>query len=474
MWPYFFFSYARRDHLVGGAFVDQFFADLRDELARIAPEAGPAELAYRDTERLRVGDDWEQQLSRVIGASRTMVALYSPAYFASVYCGKEWTAFDRRMRRHRELTGETVAALIPVLWEPPPEDLPPEVRRIQYLQYDFGAAYAAGGLRHLLRSDPHGTEYRQVVRTVAERVREGVARPVVELRDLDLARVEGCFPAPDAPAGPVRSGLVRIFVAAGRAEGRAAERAAPGIAAGADPAPGAESAHDLLCRGGWYGAHPRDWAPYHPPRLPSLVVQAQRVITRAGHSTSLDTVGPDLAATLDRARENNEVSLLLLDPWAVGREPYRQVLREFDGQNHPVTGVLLPDGADDPPDGPARAELWEGVREVFPRNWLHRSGPDPLFRVRVARETFERVLVEALTTAQNRLLDQIDHDPAAVRTQFGLGPAAAALPGLTIPAWPPVPASPAGSGGPASAPVPPRPAPRRSGSPAKETANDDH
>ncbi|MFD7417094.1 hypothetical protein ACFV9B_36525, partial [Kitasatospora purpeofusca] len=55
--PYFFFSYARRDHLAGGAFVDQFFADLRDELARIEPEAGPGELAYRDTERLRIGDD---------------------------------------------------------------------------------------------------------------------------------------------------------------------------------------------------------------------------------------------------------------------------------------------------------------------------------------------------------------------------------------------------------------------------------
>ncbi|MER5348848.1 TIR-like protein FxsC [Kitasatospora sp. NPDC002551] len=444
--PYFFFSYARRDQMVGGAFVDQFFTDLRDELARIEPEAGPGELAYRDTERLRVGDDWERQLSRMVGSSRTMVALYSPAYFASDYCGKEWTAFDARTRRHEEQTGDSVPALIPVLWEPPPEDLPAEVRRIQYIQHDFGPEYATGGLRHLLRTDPHGTAYRLVVRVIAERVREAAGWRVTELRDLDLGRVEGCFPVPEIAPVAVRSSLVRLFVAA-RWSGdhrSAAAAAATGdrvpaqrsegtAAVGADDADGADARY----RGGWYGAHPRDWAPYHPPRLPSLAVQAQQVITRAGHSTSLETVGPDLGEALDRARENNEVSVLLVDPWAAGRDPYRQALRDFDRQNHPVTAVLLPDSSEDPPPGPARARLWEGVREVFARTWLHRSGPEPLFRVHVRRERFERELLSTVTVAQNRLLDQIDDDPVTARAQFGIGPDPRPMPGLTIPAWPP-------------------------------------
>ncbi|MET8704473.1 TIR-like protein FxsC [Kitasatospora sp. NPDC058032] len=449
MRPYFFFSYARRDHQVGGAFVDQFFTDLRDELARIEPEAGPGELAYRDTEQLRVGDDWERQLSRMVGASRTMVALYSPAYFASDYCGKEWTAFDHRTRRHQEQTGESVPALIPVLWEPPPEELPAEVRRIQYVQDDFGAEYAAGGLRHLLRTDPHGAAYRLVVRVIAERVREAAAWRVTEHRDLDLGRVEGCFPLPEVGMTAGRSSQVRLFVAARWAGDRTAAPAAAGgdrvppqrsevaPAAGTDGAGG----FDERYHGGWYGAHPRDWAPYHPPRLPSLAVQAQQVITRAGHSTSLETVGPDLADALDRARENNEVSVLLVDPWAAGREPYRQALRDFDRQNHPVTAVLLPDSSEDPPPGPARTRLWEGVREVFSRTWLHRSGPEPLFRIHVRRERFERELLSTVTVAQNRLLDQIDDDPVTARAQFGLGPDPRPMPGLTIPAWPP-PASP--------------------------------
>ncbi|SDT67408.1 FxsC C-terminal domain-containing protein [Streptomyces sp. TLI_053] len=469
MRPYFFFSYARRDHLAGGAFVDQFFTDLRDELARIEPEAGPGELAYRDTERLRIGDDWERQLSRMLGASRTMVALYSPAYFASPYCGKEWTAFDGRTRRHEEQTGESVPALIPVLWEPPPEDLPAEVRRIQYMQHDFGAEYATGGLRHLLRTDPQGTAYRKVVRVIAERIREAASWRVAELRDLDLGQVEGCFPVEEAAPVAARSSLVRLFVAARRAGDPPAVVGGAGAvngdrfpaqrseadsvrtdraAAGGDLADGRPGGPDGPYQGGWYGAHPRDWAPYHPPRLPSLAVQAQQVITRAGHSTSLETVGPDLADALDRARENNEVSVLLVDPWAAGAEPFRQALRDFDRQNHPVTAVLLPDSTDDPPAGPARARLWEGVREVFARTWLHRSGPEPLFRIHIRRERFERELLSTVTVAQNRLLDQLDDDPVAARAQFGLGPDPRPMPGLTIPAWPPVPPEPPASPGP--------------------------
>ncbi|MDY0809806.1 TIR-like protein FxsC [Kitasatospora purpeofusca] len=494
MRPYFFFSYARRDHLAGGAFVDQFFTDLRDELARIEPEAGPGELAYRDTERLRIGDDWERQLSRMLGASRTMVALYSPAYFASPYCGKEWTAFDYRTRSHEEQTGESVPALIPVLWEPPPEELPAEVLRIQYMQHDFGAEYATGGLRHLLRTDPQGMAYRKVVRVIAERIREAASWRVAELRDLDLGQVEGCFPVEEVAPVATRSSLVRLFVAAGRAgdppavvwavgtggavngewfpaqrseaDGVRADGArtdgvwADGVrtdgasgrgAAGGGLANGGPAGPDGPYQGGWYGAHPRDWAPYHPPRLPSLAVQAQQVITRAGHSTSLETVGPDLADALDRARENNEVSVLLVDPWAAGAEPFRQALRDFDRQNHPVTAVLLPDSTDDPPAGPARARLWEGVREVFARTWLHRSGPEPLFRIHIRRERFERELLSTVTVAQNRLLDQLDDDPVAARAQFGLGPDPRPMPGLTIPAWPPVPPAPPVSPGP---PVP--------------------
>ncbi len=422
--PYFFFSYARRDYEAEDAFVNQFFNDLRDELGRlVGTGVRIEELAYRDTERLRLGDDWAEKLATMLGRSRTMVALYSPAYFASLYCGKEWTAFRGRVRRHHEDTGELIPALVPVLWEPvEPGGLADEVNKIQWAQPDMGEAYARYGLRALLRT-AQGGAYEQVVRVVAERVRDAAARRLGVLPEFDLGAVRGYFPPPAAPPVASSPGMVRLFIAAGRA---------PEAAAGGSRA------------GGWYGAKPWHWAPYHPPVQPSLAARAQQVITGAGHTTTLEEVDTALAEKLDQAREDSQVSILLVDPWVAGGERYRSALRAYDEQNHPVTGVMVPAGSDDPADGPERDALWAGVRDVFRRNWLRRSDLEHLFRVKVSRESFDSDLTIMVTVAQNKLMDDNLDWGDDGGGAFGFGPgggpdAGPAMPGLAIPAGPPGP-----------------------------------
>ncbi|MFB7127507.1 TIR-like protein FxsC [Kitasatospora sp. NPDC056273] len=422
--PYFFFSYARRDYEAEDAFVNQFFNDLRDELGRlVGTGVRIEELAYRDTERLRLGDDWAEKLATMLGRSRTMVALYSPAYFASLYCGKEWTAFRGRVRRHHEDTGELIPALVPVLWEPvEPGGLADEVNKIQWAQPDMGEAYARYGLRALLRT-AQGGAYEQVVRVVAERVRDAAARRLGVLPEFDLGAVRGYFPPPAAPPVASSPGMVRLFIAAGRA---------PEAAAGDSRA------------GGWYGAKPWHWAPYHPPVQPSLAARAQQVITGAGHTTTLEEVDTALAEKLDQAREDSQVSILLVDPWVAGGERYRSALRAYDEQNHPVTGVMVPAGSDDPADGPERDALWAGVRDVFRRNWLRRSDLEHLFRVKVSRESFDSDLTIMVTVAQNKLMDDNLDWGDDGGGAFGFGPGGGpdtgpAMPGLAIPAGPPGP-----------------------------------
>ncbi|MFE7589236.1 TIR-like protein FxsC [Kitasatospora sp. NPDC057512] len=422
--PYFFFSYARRDYEAEDAFVNQFFNDLRDELGRlVGTGVRVEELAYRDTERLRLGDDWAEKLATMLGRSRTMVALYSPAYFASLYCGKEWTAFRGRVRRHHEDTGELISALVPVLWEPvEPGGLADEVNKIQWAQPDMGEAYARYGLRALLRT-AQGGAYEQVVRVVAERVRDAAARRLGELPEFDLGAVRGYFPPPAAPPVASAPGMVRLFIAAGRA---------PEAVGGGSRA------------GGWYGTKPWHWAPYHPPVQPSLAARAQQVITGAGHTTTLEEVDTALAEKLDQAREDSQVSILLVDPWVAGGERYRSALRAYDEQNHPVTGVMVPAGSDDPADGPERDALWAGVRDVFRRNWLRRSDLEHLFRVKVSRESFDSDLTIMVTVAQNKLMDDNLDWGDDGGGAFGFGPGGGpdtgpALPGLAIPAGPPGP-----------------------------------
>ncbi|MFD5430980.1 TIR-like protein FxsC [Kitasatospora sp. NPDC127067] len=425
--PYFFFSYARRDFEAEDAFVNQFFNDLRDELGRlVGTGVRSEELAYRDTEQLRLGDDWAERLATMLGRSRTMIALYSPAYFTSLYCGKEWTAFRGRVRRHHEETGELIPALVPVLWEPVESgDLADEVNKIQWAQPDMGEAYARYGLRALLRT-AQGGAYEQVVRVVAERVRDAAARRLGELPEFDLGAVRGYFPPPAAPPAASAPGMVRLFIAAGRASESAAGRAS-------------ESAAE----GGWYGSKPWHWAPYHPPVQPSLAARAQQVITGAGHTTTLEEVDTALADKLDQAREDSQVSILLVDPWVAGAERYRSALRAYDEQNHPVTGVMVPTGSGDPADGPGRDALWAGVRDVFRRNWLRRSDLEHLFRVKVSRESFDNDLTIMVTVAQNKLMDDNLDWGDDGGDAFGLGPGGPdtgpAMPGLTIPAGPPGP-----------------------------------
>ncbi|MFE6050888.1 TIR-like protein FxsC [Kitasatospora sp. NPDC056446] len=419
--PYFFFSYARRDYEAEDAFVNQFFNDLRDELGRlVGTGVRVEELAYRDTEQLRLGDDWADQLAMMLGRSRTMIALYSPAYFTSLYCGKEWTAFRGRVRRHHEDAGELISALIPVLWEPVvPGDLADEVNKIQWAQPDMGEAYARYGLRALLRT-AQSEAYEQVVRVVAERVRDAAARRLGELPEFDLGAVRGYFPPPAAPEPVSAPGMVRLFIAAGRAS-------EPAVAEGGSRA------------GGWYGAKPWHWAPYHPPTHPSLAARAQQVITAAGHTTTLEEVEGGLGGRLDQAREDSQVSILLVDPWVAGAERYRSALREYDDQNHPVTGVMVPAGSADPADGPERDALWAGVRDVFRRNWLRRSDLEHLFRVKVSRESFDSDLTIMVTVAQNKLMDDNLDWGDDGGDAFGFGPGSPVMPGLSIPAGPPGP-----------------------------------
>lgn len=425
MRPYFFFSYARLDHRQDSdAFIDRFHADLCVELGNLEP-AAVAEASYRDRDRLILGDDWERELAGVLARCRTMVALYSPAYFGSLYCGKEWTAFHGRVRRHRELTGSLIPALIPVLWEPPSGQLPDEVAHIQYVEPAMSEAYARYGLRHLLRTDPMGSDYRKVVEVVAGRVRDAAARQLTELPDFALGAVRGYFPTKQLTSAmaPETAGLVRLFVAAGTSA-----TAAPG-----NP------------RGGWYGPQPWTWAPYHPPTSPGITARAQQVITTAGHATTLDVVSADLTRRLDEAREDNQVSILLVDPWVAPSDAYADPLREYDEQNHPVTGVMIPSGTSEPDAGPERDALWTGVRQVFPRNWLRRSGPEQLFRVRVPKQDFDDQLVIMVTVAQNKLMDANFQWPDGNRAaDFGLDEGGRPpMPGLVIPAGPPAPAGPA-------------------------------
>ena len=240
--PYFFLSYARKDD-ERDEFVKRFYDDLVVELRRIGADPA-AQPSFRDVERLGLGDDWARVLGAAVGHCRAFVALYSPAYLNSEYCGKEWTAFRERLLQYRLETEMDVPALIPVLWAPMEGTLPEAIARFQYNEAGMGQEYAAHGLMHVLRTDPTGPAYRRIVEKVAIRVRLAADRfRLPFMSGLDLGEVRGLFPwsstsgppnrAPDTsssswpPPSPTscrRGGSGRSTTAARRGSGRRTTR----------------------------------------------------------------------------------------------------------------------------------------------------------------------------------------------------------------------------------------------------------
>lgn len=403
--PYFFLSYARKDN--PDEFVKRFYDDLVLELRRIGADPA-AQPPFRDVERLGLGADWARVLGAAVGHCRAFVALYSPAYLNSLYCGKEWTAFRARLHEYRRETEIDVPALVPVLWAPMEGELPEEIARFQYHEAGMGQEYVTHGLMQILRTDPTGRTYRGIVERVAARVRMAADRFRLPFTaGLDLGEVHGLFPvAEHQRAAAPGTGHVQVFMAAGVA----------------DPLPEGRQ------RSEYYGRSPREWTPYHPPKHPTVAHRAQKVIVEEGYTSNIEVVDAELSTRLDETMVNNQTSILLVDPWSVRTPGYREPLAHYDGQNRPATGVLVPCHDSDEESGDDL--VWQDLRQVFWRNWRRQNDPhDPLFRVRVGADEFDDRLAVMLAVAQNRLMEMESTTPFRLPE----GPPPPPMSGLTIP-----------------------------------------
>ena len=246
----------------------------------------------------------------------------------------------------------------------------------------------------ILRTDPTGPAYRRVVERLAARVRMAADRYQLPLEPgLDLGEVRGLFPADAHQRVAERgTGHVQVFVAA----------------AVADELP--EGRH----RPEYYGRSPQEWTPYRPPKYPTVVHRAQRVIIDEGYTSNVEVVDAELGNRLDESMANNQISILLIDPWSVRTPAYRGVLAEFNAQMRTTTGILVPCHDSDEESGDDA--LWQDVSRMFGRNRRRRNDPhDPLFRVRVGADEFDSQLAAMLTAAQNRLMEMESNTPSGSR-----------------------------------------------------------
>jgi hypothetical protein len=160
-----FVSYRRGG--VVDEWVRRFVADLGDWLSAVL--VAPPKI-FLDEANLQVGSNWNDELELGLLRSKLLVAVLTPAYFASPSCSREWSTFEAREKR------DGPSLILPVLLRGQIDGLPKRVASRQllrapedalvgvarnahdraYAQFlNETANHAANLLKHVPPFDPH-------------------------------------------------------------------------------------------------------------------------------------------------------------------------------------------------------------------------------------------------------------------------------------------------------------------------------
>jgi FxsC-like protein len=317
--PYFFLSYAHMPRPVGddatdpNLWIEQLFRDLCRRVREMATEP-PPQIGFMDS-GIRHGAEWARVLSENLAVCKTFVPLYSPHYFLSDDCGREWHAFCRRvLNGHAKGTGP-IEQIIPAQWIPVPiEHHPRAVQRIQFRPAELGMEYAEHGFYPLTHIGLFRSAYDLAVYELARKiVTIAQGDPAPPGPALDYISLPSAFTDGD---GPVMRGDKPFHIVI----------AAPHLA---DLPPGRT--------GDFYGADAYGWNPYVPDVVEPLAQYARKVARHQGHRRpqvySLTDYEGELLRDVDE--QAAAPAVLIIDPWAVAKPECRRLLEAYDQMSKP-------------------------------------------------------------------------------------------------------------------------------------------
>lgn len=123
--PYFFLSYAHtpKNHPKDrdpNIWVERFYRDLCAHVLQLTSLPAGVPAGFMD-QQMQPGEGWQERLSEALASCRVFVPLYSPRYFLSEQCGREWFVFSTRAVHHQARSnGSSGSGIVPALWVPVP------------------------------------------------------------------------------------------------------------------------------------------------------------------------------------------------------------------------------------------------------------------------------------------------------------------------------------------------------------------
>ncbi|MDX2820341.1 TIR domain-containing protein [Streptomyces ipomoeae] len=342
--PYFFLSYAHaRKRDAGDAdpnvWVRKLYDDLSAHVLQLTDLPWGSRAGFLD-QSTAVGVRWRDELSENLAHCRVFVPLYSPRYFVSEQCGREWWAFSQRQVDRRARDGAPrESAIVPALWVPvEPSHLPRVARDLQFDHAALGQDYADEGFYGLIKLRYLRDEYERAVYRLAKQIVK-VAREAT-LDDGHVYRDYESLPSAFGSGGPPDFDISVL----------ACTRS--------DLPPGREP--------DYYGDRPHDWNPYHPESARPLGDDVADHVRRMDYKVHVGDFERDADRFL-RTGPPRAPGILLVDPWVLRSRFHRDLLSRVDRMASPTMAVVVPWNQQDPGShadgGPGPAEL----EAVMPR-----------------------------------------------------------------------------------------------------------
>jgi FxsC-like protein len=312
-------SYARQDD---PDYVRRFYRALSDEVRIKAALASDDEVGFLDSRDIDLGARWPEALSDALAESAVFIALCSPLYFKSDYCGREWAGFAERMERYQLAHEERPPVLLPLMWIRNTQ-FHPVAAELQYTTDDLGTQYLKEGLRNCMRVSSFRDQRIRFIESLAEKIvglaeRYELPRPVSPLA-LDGLRSPFFAASGSADTVAAISRRVHLVVAAATRERMQALR------------------NSLV----YYGSTYVDWAPYRK-QLPDPVAAFATAVARdLDYETDVLPIDM-LESRYETIKTGNHMTVVIVDMWATKLGPERAALASFDRRNDLTTAVLVP------------------------------------------------------------------------------------------------------------------------------------
>lgn len=318
--------------------VQRLFTDLCNHVLAMTdlPAGTPAGFIDRE---IQSGEGWSERLGEVLATCRVFVPLFSPRYFASEMCGKEWFAFAQRAIQHQARSNRPAEAIVPALWVPvPPDQLPGPAERLQFNHRDFGNRYVTDGLYGLIKLRIFAEEYERAVYELAKRivsVADGTR--ISPGRAVDYRLAPAAFGTSHSGPRPMQ-----VTIAAA-------------------------TRHDLPDGRipDYYGDVPQDWNPYYPLAARPLAYVTEDLVRSLNYQPTVTSFDEESTA-YDAKQPPDRPQILLVDRWALQDEDRRQRLAAFDAEHRPWVTMIVPWNRDDHQSRAAEAELTAKLEATMP------------------------------------------------------------------------------------------------------------